>query len=247
MRKVASDESGRVLVWALFMLGLGVLLLPPFLARINTNLLTARAIEEGMKDLYAADAGVEHAMWRMKYDQDFMDSLAISTTVSYTLTINDRPVLVTVTQPLTTTTPITSTCNIYAFQGDGNKAFWRYSISGGSWETLTDAPGNVKAGGALAYDGSSYIYAFQGDRNKAFWRYSISGGSWETLTDAPSNVKDGGALAYDGSSYIHAFQGDGNKAFWRYNVSGGSWETLTDAPGNVKNGGALVYVGGDCN
>lgn len=65
MRKVVSGESGRALLWALVVLGIGALLIPPLLASISTNLFVTRAVEESLKEQYAADAGVEQAIFLM--------------------------------------------------------------------------------------------------------------------------------------------------------------------------------------
>ncbi len=67
LREVVSDERGRALALALIILGIGALLIPPFLAYTNTKLLATRAIEEGLKEQYAADAGMEYALWHLGY------------------------------------------------------------------------------------------------------------------------------------------------------------------------------------
>ena len=90
---------------------------------------------------------------------------------------------------------------IYALRGDGKKDFWRYDINTDTWDiTLSQTPANVKAGGALAYDGGNYIYALRGDGTRDFWRYDIGANTWSTLSQTPANVKEGGALAV---SYTH--------------------------------------------
>jgi len=63
LKKVISDESGRTLGWTLIILAIGVLLIPTFLSHTSANLFAARAIEEGLKKQYAADAGVEYALY----------------------------------------------------------------------------------------------------------------------------------------------------------------------------------------
>ena len=60
-----SVQEGRVLVLVLIILGLGALLIPAFLSHASTNLFASRATEEGMKEQYAADAGVEYAIAKM--------------------------------------------------------------------------------------------------------------------------------------------------------------------------------------
>jgi len=59
--KVSAQEGGA-LVLALIVLAIGALLVPVFLSHASTNLLATRVTEEDMKELYAADAGVEYAL-----------------------------------------------------------------------------------------------------------------------------------------------------------------------------------------
>ena len=65
-----SAQEGRVLVMVLIILGLGALLIPTFLAHISTSLLASSATEEGMKQQYAADAGVEYARGHLLYGEE---------------------------------------------------------------------------------------------------------------------------------------------------------------------------------
>ncbi len=102
LKRVVADENGRILVWALVILGLGALLLPVLLARVNTNLLASRAIEEGLKEQYSADSGVEYAMLQIRE--------GITTSQNpYTYTINNKGVEVSWGEYITETYKITST------------------------------------------------------------------------------------------------------------------------------------------
>jgi hypothetical protein len=67
LKKAISDERGRILVWALVILGIGALTIPPLLGRISTNLSASRAIEEGLREQYAADSGVEYALLQLQH------------------------------------------------------------------------------------------------------------------------------------------------------------------------------------
>ncbi len=103
LRKAVSDEGGRVLVWALVVLGIGALTIPPLLAHISTNLSASRAIEERLKEQYAADSGVEYALLQLR------NGITTSAT-PYTYTINNKYVEVTWGPlPITETYKITST------------------------------------------------------------------------------------------------------------------------------------------
>jgi hypothetical protein len=132
---------------------------------------------------------------------------------------------------------------IYAFQG-GTTTFWRYSISGNSWTTMTVTPGTIAYSATLVYPGTGdYIYAFQGGTT-TFWRYSISGNSWTTMTPAPAAVASGGDLVSAGA-FIYAFQG-GTTAFWRYQCLGyapsGSYISAAIAPTDVSRWNVLNYT-----
>lgn len=73
-----SAQEGRALALTLMVLAIGALLIPPFLAYISTNLLACRATEGGMKEQYAADAGVEYAVWKLINDRDFLELVSSS-------------------------------------------------------------------------------------------------------------------------------------------------------------------------
>jgi hypothetical protein len=136
------------------------------------------------------------------------------------------------------------TGTVYAFKGNNTKNFWCYDVAANTWSALANAPQNVEAGGALAYDGGNYIYALGGNGQKYFWRYDITANSWSTLASTHDPVNAGGALVCTGS-YLYAFRGGDQKSFWRYDISANSWTGMRDAPGNVNGGGALAWGGGD--
>ncbi|MFN8498613.1 MAG: SdrD B-like domain-containing protein [Anaerolineae bacterium] len=136
---------------------------------------------------------------------------------------------------------------LYAFQGNNKNPFWRYDISPNTWTAKANALANVKQGGALTYDGSTYIYGFQGNGKNVFWRYSVAGNTWAARANAPANVSDGGALVYL-APYVYALQGGGKNVFWRYDPTANSWTTraplkVGNTNYNVSKGGALTTDG----
>ncbi len=165
-----------------------------------------------------------------------VDGSPVTPALSYTFT--------NVTADHTISVTFAANNNVYAFQGNGQTAFWVYSISGNSWTALTSAPATVGDGGSLSYDGANSIYAFQGNNLDGFWRYDISSNTWTTLAAAPDNVSSGGALRFDGGNYVYAFRGNNKNKFWRYDIAGNSWTELANAPANVDAGGSLAYDGG---
>jgi len=96
-----SAQEGRALALTLIVLAVGCLLVPPFLAYISTNLLACRATEEGMKEQYASDAGVEYGIGKLAHDPSFLESMltvgATSTLTLPTPVNNISPITVTVT------------------------------------------------------------------------------------------------------------------------------------------------------
>lgn len=95
-------QEGRAVVLALIILGVGSLLIPPFLAYISTNLFASRSTEEGMKELYASDAGVEYAVWKLANDRNFLELLSWSI---------DHPVRVDMPTAVNAIKPIVSVTN----------------------------------------------------------------------------------------------------------------------------------------
>ena len=66
LKRIILEERGRVLPWTLVVLGIGSLLIPPLLAHVTTSLLACRTVEDGIKEQYAADSGVEYALWQLR-------------------------------------------------------------------------------------------------------------------------------------------------------------------------------------
>jgi len=63
LKRIINDERGQALPIALALLVLGGLTIVPSLNYAATGLNSGRTIQEGMEGLYAADAGVENALW----------------------------------------------------------------------------------------------------------------------------------------------------------------------------------------
>ncbi len=63
-----SDETGIALIIVLVLLVLGSLTLLPVLAHMSTALKTGELYEEKTDKFYAADAGIEDAIWQIKYN-----------------------------------------------------------------------------------------------------------------------------------------------------------------------------------
>jgi len=66
VKRLIRDEKGQTLVLALILLVVGGLIITPLLAYMSTGLITGEVYERRMDELYAADAGVEDAIWRIQ-------------------------------------------------------------------------------------------------------------------------------------------------------------------------------------
>jgi len=67
--KFLSGESGQAFLIVLIFLMLGSLTLVPTLVHISTALKTGEIYEESTNAIYAADSGIEDAIWQIKYDR----------------------------------------------------------------------------------------------------------------------------------------------------------------------------------
>lgn len=67
--KYLHEEKGQALIAVLVLLMIGSLTLPPTLSHISTSLKTGQVYETKTNELYAADSGIEDAIWQIKYDR----------------------------------------------------------------------------------------------------------------------------------------------------------------------------------
>ena len=101
MNLLSKRESGQAFILVLILLLIGGLMLPPLLAFASTGLKASQVYEQKTDELYAADAGVEDALWKIINDPS-LDALASGEFHVYNLTdsqqINGLPVNVNVTK-----------------------------------------------------------------------------------------------------------------------------------------------------
>lgn len=91
-------ERGQALVIALLALAVGTLLVSGFLYYAGTSQRATTAAREQSTDHYSADAGVEHAIWRLTNKAGFTQTVTAGSPVTYTITINGQTVVITVTR-----------------------------------------------------------------------------------------------------------------------------------------------------
>lgn len=91
-------QEGQALTLALIALAVGALMVGPLLSQASTGLLASEALSPQLTWGYSCEAGVQHGIWRLRYEPGFASSITeLNPTQSYTITINEVEVLVTVT------------------------------------------------------------------------------------------------------------------------------------------------------
>jgi len=65
LKKSIKDETGQALILVVILLLVGSLIIAPLLGFMSTGLLAGQVFEKKMGGLYAADAGVEDALWQL--------------------------------------------------------------------------------------------------------------------------------------------------------------------------------------
>jgi Mg-chelatase subunit ChlD len=99
LEKIVWNEEGRALILALIALGVGMVILPTFLAQINANLFASRTIEVGIKEYYASDAAIEYTLWQIKCNtEEFLEDLEVGETKPLTVVVGGSAVSVSIAQ-----------------------------------------------------------------------------------------------------------------------------------------------------
>ena len=99
VKKLIRDEKGHAMVLTLIMLLIGGLVSAPLLDHMGTGIVTGEVYEVKTAELYAADAGVEDAMWNIQLKTDKVQGLTqCDQSTNYTITgVNGKTVDVTIT------------------------------------------------------------------------------------------------------------------------------------------------------
>ena len=147
-----------------------------------------------------------------------------------------------------------------AATGDSRRWFYRYSISGNSWEALANTTADQGEGNAITWVSTeNCVYATIGGEQRPtyFMRYDPSTDSWNsTPANPPAGMGDGASLVWTGDDYLYVLRGEFLETealydFWRYSLTDNSWAAMADIPalphsggsGGVGDGGSLLYVG----
>jgi hypothetical protein len=96
--RLIRDEKGAALAMALMLLLIGGLITAPLLSYLGTGLLAGEVYEARTAELYAVDAGIEDAIWKIQKKDGYLPCSPGSPPRNYTITdINDRNVDITIT------------------------------------------------------------------------------------------------------------------------------------------------------
>jgi hypothetical protein len=94
MRRIIEDEKGHALLLTLILLLISGLIIAPLLSFMGTGLIVGEVHERRTAELYAADAGVEDAVWTIQRGI----VLGLGQSTNYTIpNVNNRTVAVTIT------------------------------------------------------------------------------------------------------------------------------------------------------
>jgi hypothetical protein len=99
--RLIKDESGQALVLTLLLLLISGLITAPLLSYMGTGLLTGEVYETRTAELYAADAGVEDAVWKIENKDGYLPCNPASPPRAYNITdVNGQSVDVTITSEI---------------------------------------------------------------------------------------------------------------------------------------------------
>jgi hypothetical protein len=103
LRRIMKGEKGHGMDLVLVLLGVGGLIMAPLLGLMSTGLLAGQVYEKKTDELYAADAGVEDAVWKIQHQEQVPEVKYLycgggNNSYSYNVTdVNGKSVAVTIT------------------------------------------------------------------------------------------------------------------------------------------------------
>ncbi|MDD5501463.1 MAG: hypothetical protein PHH57_07300, partial [Candidatus Omnitrophica bacterium] len=164
---------------------------------------------------------------------------------------------------------------LYWIGGTSYYNFWRYKISGNSWERLANLPWSTGYIGSNMTDiGDGYLYFHRGNNGYDFARYNLATDEWEELTDSPGTAgfiygfgvigvvsKADRVLGTDGNGYVckkrhtsatlnKPITGSDWSKYWESNGSTTdcvTWEESKDYGPGLENIKPSIVVGTDGN
>ena len=144
------SEKGQALPLALVFLGLGSLMIAPFLSHVSTNLVGSRIYGTVVEEQYAADAGIEFGIWHLLSGTTVVPEEGQVNLPAFTM--NSTPVNVTI-RDLGETYEITSTANC----SDGSLIIITAEVAYGLPVGFEVLEGDQTFGGHATYTGDYYV------------------------------------------------------------------------------------------
>lgn len=102
LARLRASQSGQAFPVVLAALVLAGLIIAPTLNFVSTSLKTGEVLEENVRGLYAAEAGIEDGLWRLRYSppdfsiSDVYGPYTLTDALGNPITINDMTVTVTI-------------------------------------------------------------------------------------------------------------------------------------------------------
>jgi len=108
VKRLIRDEKGRAMVMALILLAVGGITTTPLLAYMSTGLIVGEFYERSTAEVYAADAGVEDATWKIQHNADGVPQFFCDPPLAYNISdVNYKSVEVTIEWVNNLTTSVT--------------------------------------------------------------------------------------------------------------------------------------------
>jgi Tfp pilus assembly protein PilX len=157
LSRLKTDERGQALLIALVFMLLGSLIVTPLLSHMATGLKTGKQVyEKRMDELYAADAGVEDALWQLQQTTSDKVPTAPGQPITYALAdVNGKHVTVEISMQDstrdTTTYRITSTATLNSSK-TSIVSYVSITLSSGLLfnNAITTLGGDVNLGGGVS-------------------------------------------------------------------------------------------------
>ncbi|HEU4388846.1 MAG TPA: hypothetical protein VFV34_13675, partial [Blastocatellia bacterium] len=106
---------------------------------------------------------------------------------------------------------------LYALQGGGSTAVWKYDVQADKWSHLSDALGPIGPGGCITApntggDDEGYLDIVQGGGSSTVWSLAVAANAWKVIDTIPGPVLQGGATSqqFNGCDFTFA-GGDSNQ------------------------------------
>ena len=184
VKRLIRDEKGAALVLTLVLLLIGGLIIAPLLGYMGTGLIAGEVHEKRMDELYAADAGVEDAIWKIQNPGAVEDwppvpcgDLPWEEPFQYSISVNGGSVEVSIEYLGEDTYRVTSTVS---GAGDSGTTVESYVYYGSEWRHMLDY-GIIALDGNISITGTSELDSYP-ESNKtniyAHGNISIDPNSW---------------------------------------------------------------------